>query len=119
MRTWAHARGADVVAECAGTAQARALSVAVARRRARVALAGIGEQPDPISLAQLAITAGVSLQGIAATPLQLFPDLIARVAEHNLPFDALITHRFALERAPEALDLMATGPCGKVILEVA
>jgi threonine dehydrogenase-like Zn-dependent dehydrogenase len=119
VRAWAHGRGADVVAECAGTAQARAFSVAVARRRGRVALAGIGEQPDPTSLAQLAIVAGVSLHGIAATPLKLFGPLLAQVAEHKLPFDALITPRFSLERAPEALDLMATGRCGKVILEVA
>jgi threonine dehydrogenase-like Zn-dependent dehydrogenase len=31
--------------------------------------------------------------------------------------DRIVTHRFPLEKAPEAYQLMADGQCGKVIIE--
>lgn len=117
IRAHSDGPGADVVAECAGTAKARATALRIARRRGRVAMAGLGDEPDSEPVIAAAIRHDLVIRGIAATPLRLLPSLIESAV--HLGFERLISHRFGLADAAAALDLMAGGRCGKVILDVA
>jgi len=119
VRRLCDGRGADVVAECAGTARARHTAMLIARRRGRVALSGIGEEPDLEAVTALAIRNDLLIRGIAATPALYFPLLIERAAAHALPFDSLVTHHFALPEAEAALSLMKGGNCCKILIDVA
>jgi threonine dehydrogenase-like Zn-dependent dehydrogenase len=119
VRRLCEGRGADVVAECAGTAGARLTALQIARRRGRVALSGIGEEPDLESVTALAIRNDLLIRGIAATPALYFPLLIERADRCNIPFHRLVTHHFALPEAGAALALMATGKCGKILIDMA
>ncbi|HZO92024.1 MAG TPA: alcohol dehydrogenase catalytic domain-containing protein [Chthonomonadaceae bacterium] len=119
VRRWSGGRGCEVVAECVGLAQTRHQALEMAATRGRVAFAGLGSEPLTLSADRFFIGGQIRLIGIAATPLRYFPALIQRTVEYNLPFERLITHRFALEQAEEAFAVMESGQSGKVLFEVA
>jgi L-iditol 2-dehydrogenase len=119
VRAWAGGKGCSVVAECVGRLETRLQSLQMAAVRGRVALAGLGDTPAPISIDQYFIGGQLHVMGIAATPMRYFPDLMAHTVTHRLPFESLITHHFPLTRAAEAFALMESGKSGKVVFDVA
>ncbi len=110
----------DVVLECAGTAAAQRLSIDLVGRRGSVGLSGLGREALSLDLgAALIDNCGARVIGIAATPIKYFHELLAITARCRLPFERLVTHRFPLERAQEAFELVESGRAGKVLFEVA
>lgn len=118
VRNWSGGRGADVVAECVGSARARHQALEMAAVRGRVAFAGLGSEELALSADRFFVGGQITVLGIAATPLRYFPDLIRIAAEKRLGFDRLITHRFPLSKAAEAYHVMESGDCGKVVFEI-
>jgi len=57
-----------------------------------------------------------TIYGSWVTSIWLMEELVERLVRWGLHPDKLITHRFPLEKAPEAYALMAKGQCGKVAI---
>ena len=55
--------------------------------------------------------------GSFVLPLYMYHDMARFVRDRKVPLDALVTHRFPIERAPEAFQLFDSGQTGKVIFE--
>jgi len=120
IRDWSGGKGCEVVAECVGKKTTRLQALEMASNRGKIAIAGLGDEKVPLNIFERIIgNGGLTLLGIAATPIVYMNKLVALTAEKNLAFSKLITHRFKLEQAIEALHLMAKGTCGKIIFEVA
>ncbi|UOQ55963.1 alcohol dehydrogenase catalytic domain-containing protein [Leucobacter allii] len=100
-------RLADVVIEIAGVAEAQQQAVRMTRRGGRTVLAGaIGSrvpvaflQDEDILLREVEIVASFLSAGG-------FTPAIGLLARAEYPFAELVSHRFPLERAAEALDLV-------------
>jgi L-iditol 2-dehydrogenase len=95
-------RGVDVVVEMAGTDDAIATAVACARPGARVALGGIP------SGARSSFPAAVARRkGLTFAMVRRMHDTYARAVElatSGIDLDALVSHRFPLERSAEAFE---------------
>ena len=59
----------------------------------------------------------MTLIGSFVLPIQMYFDMVRFVRDRKVPLDAMITHRFPLEKAPEAFTLFDSGKTGKVVLE--
>jgi threonine dehydrogenase-like Zn-dependent dehydrogenase len=55
-----------------------------------------------------------TIYGSWVTSVWLMENLVEQLVRWNMHPDALITHRFPLDKADEAYDLMDKGNCGKV-----
>jgi len=55
-----------------------------------------------------------TLYGSWVTNIWRMEELVERIVRWNIRPADLITHRFPLDKAPEAYALMASGKCGKV-----
>jgi len=99
-------RGADVVFETAGTVATTQSTVAIARRGAIIVWVGMG--PDdtfPIPVME-AICKEVDIRGIFRYA-NCYPPSIRLVESKSVNVKSMITHRFTLDHAPEALEFNA------------
>ena len=116
---WSSNRGFDVLAECVGIPATQEQCFTLAAQKATIAVAGInGQAPIPSVMERVMDKGGLTLVGIAATPIKYLRKMLKIASEKNLPFEQLITHRFQMDGYMEALDLMKQSKCGKVILEI-
>jgi threonine dehydrogenase-like Zn-dependent dehydrogenase len=58
----------------------------------------------------------VTIYGSWVTSIWLMEELVERIARWGIHPEELVTHRFTLDKAPEAYELMAGGKCGKVAI---
>ena len=120
IRNWSANKGCDVVAECVGKVKTQLQALEMAANRGKIAIAGLSKGNVPTNIFQRIIgSGGLTLIGIAATPITYMKKLVAQTAEKNLAFSDLITHNFKLEEAKQALTLMESGDCGKIIFDLA
>jgi threonine dehydrogenase-like Zn-dependent dehydrogenase len=105
--------GAERAVDCSANAEARATAIRATRKWGRIALIGEGgsvtlnPSPDMIHDQK-------AVYGSWVTSTWLMEELVERLVRWELHPEAIITHRFPLERADEAYALMASGRCGKV-----
>jgi len=117
---WSSGKGCQVVAECVGKAKTQQQSIEIAANRGKIAFAGLGDEPMEKNVFNRIIgNGGLTLIGIAATPIKYLLELITLTAEHNLRFDKIISHHFTMDKAAEALTIMESGTAGKIIFDVA
>jgi L-iditol 2-dehydrogenase len=93
--------GADCVIECAGTSETLAQAVEMARKGGHVSVIGIPLEPAALNVKKLVLEE-IDLHGVRAnrgTCEEVLPLLVSRRVDPR----PLITHRFPLERFPEAL----------------
>jgi threonine dehydrogenase-like Zn-dependent dehydrogenase len=106
-------RGAERVFDCSGNDAGRAASIRAGRQWGKIAFVGEGgtvnfnPSPDIIHPQK-------TIYGSWVTSIWLMENLVEELVRWNLHPDALVTHRFPLEKADEAYQLMAGGNCGKV-----
>ena len=105
--------GADVVIEAAGAAQATTAAIACVRRRGTVALLGRMEADYLVPAATLesVLRKEVRLQGVWGFDHWHFPHsdwalACEALAEDRIAATPLVTHRVALERVAEAIEMM-------------
>ncbi|HZZ00027.1 MAG TPA: NAD(P)-dependent alcohol dehydrogenase [Candidatus Baltobacteraceae bacterium] len=95
---------ADVVFDCAGSAKTAAMAVHLAERGGKVTMIGLPPEdnfPYPLVAAMAKEIDIVTVFRYA----NVYPSSIALVAQGRVDVKALVTHRFSLERAEEALVL--------------
>jgi len=105
--------GVERAVDCSANAEARATAIRATRKWGKMVMIGEGgtvtlnPSPDIIHDQK-------TIYGSWVTSTWLMEELVERLVRWNLHPEEIITHRFALELAPEAYSLMASGRCGKV-----
>ncbi len=119
VRQWTRGYGADVVLECAGVPQAVAEGWELCRDGGKYLVLGHYCDAGPIQLNPHTITRKqLQLFGSWSSEPRHMQAAIEFLARHpeDFPFAAMVTHRFGLERANEALQLVARWETGKCVL---
>lgn len=105
--------GVERAIDCSAHPDARATAIRAARKWGKVVMVGEGgsvafnPSPDIIHDQK-------AIYGSWVTSTWLMEELVERLVRWNLHPESIITHRFPLEQAGKAYELMATGRCGKV-----
>ncbi|EIN08313.1 GroES-like protein [Punctularia strigosozonata HHB-11173 SS5] len=111
--------GFDVVFECTGAEPCIQMAVHAAATGGKVMLVGMGARTVTLPIAAAA-TREVDIRG-SFRYANTYPTALALLASGKLAnVDKLVTHRFALERTPEAFELLARGKdeSGRMVLKI-
>jgi threonine dehydrogenase-like Zn-dependent dehydrogenase len=107
-------RGADGILECSGSAAARTQTAEAAAKRGHIVIVGAGAREVTVEERKI-LSKELTIQGNAVFPMRAYFEAIEFLRSHPLPLDDMVTHRFAIEQAPEAFALFDTGNTGKVV----
>jgi alcohol dehydrogenase len=107
------ARRADVVVEATGRAHGLARAIELCRPRARLVLKSTVAEPEPIDLAPVVVG---EIQ-IIGSRCGRFEAGLAGAVEHGFPVERLISARYPLERAEDAVARAAEPGVLKVLVE--
>jgi L-iditol 2-dehydrogenase len=108
--------GVDVAFEMAGTSEAVQLAMAMVRPGGRVVLGGIPSDDRTTFQASVARRKGLTIAMVRRMN-EVYPRAINLAAEQRVDLTRLVTHRFPLEKAPEAFAVAAQRIGLKVIIE--
>ncbi len=106
-------QGVERAIDCSANAEARATAIRATRKWGKIVMVGEGgtvtfnPSPDIIHDQK-------TIYGSWVTSTWLMEELVERLVRWNLHPEDIVTHRFPLEKADEAYQLMASGRCGKV-----
>jgi len=109
----------DVAFECSGDDDALDTAVHAVVASGRVLLIGIPGMDRSMFPASVARRKEVTLQSVQRMEAADMPRAIALVASGAVRFDGLVSHRFDLEDAPAAFELLATRNGLKILVEQA
>lgn len=111
--------GAECSFETSGSAQAQKNIIESSAHFGRVAVSGnlgIYDTGVGVNLSRL-ISREIEVFGSYVISLSETHELMAFMADRNVSFDSLVTHRFPLEKAKEAFEIFDGNNTGKVIFE--
>jgi threonine 3-dehydrogenase len=112
-------QGVDVVLEMSGAPSAIQQAMRLARPGGRVSLMGIPSKPVTLNIAEDVIFKGLTVHGVVGRRLyNTWYTMKSLLATGKLDVAPILTHRLPLERFDEGMELMRSGQCGKVVLEV-
>ena len=105
--------GVEKAFDCSGSNEGRQLAIRATRKWGKVALVGEGGnvefQPSPDIIHEQ-----ISIHGSWVTSIWMMEELVERLSRWNLHPEELVTHRYTLDKAGEAYELMSGGKSGKV-----
>jgi threonine dehydrogenase-like Zn-dependent dehydrogenase len=107
--------GVERAIDCSANAEARATAIRATRKWGKIVMIGEGgtvtfnPSPDIIHDQK-------TIHGSWVTSIWLMEELVERLVRWELHPEEIITHRFQLEEAGRAYELMASGHCGKVAI---
>ncbi len=111
--------GADIVCEMSGHPAAVAQAFKAVRLGGRVQLLGLPKGAVPLNLSNDVIFKGVTVYGVIGRRMyETWHQMRTFLTSGRLDPTPIITHRFPLERIDDALEAIASGAAGKVILEI-
>jgi threonine 3-dehydrogenase len=112
--------GVDVVLEMSGVPAAIHQAFELVRVGGRVQMLGIPAKPMEVNFATEVIFKGITVYGVVGRRMYETWHQMTRFLRSGL-FDPtpVITHRFPLENADEAIRAIKSGEAGKVIFEIA
>jgi threonine 3-dehydrogenase len=112
--------GVDVVLEMSGVATAIKQALALVRVGGRVQMLGLPTKEIPIDFAREIIFKGLTIYGVVGRRMYNTWHQLTRLLRSG-EFDPtpVITHRFSLEQADDAIAAIRSGDAGKVIFEIA
>jgi len=112
--------GVDVVLEMSGVAPAIHQAFDLVRVGGRVQMLGIPAKPMEVNFATEVIFKGITIYGVVGRRMYDTWHKMTRFLRSGI-FDPtpVITHRFPLEAADEAIRAIKSGEAGKVIFEIA
>ena len=116
VRDLTQGEGADLSFETSGSAAGQNGAVDCLRVGGKAVFVGFGGSGKTIDPTQI-IERELTLMGSYVNPIYMYWDVIRFIVAKELPLDKMVTHRFAIEEAPEAFRLFDQGKTGKVILE--
>lgn len=108
--------GYDIGLEMSGSPAALTSMLAVMNNGGRVALLGIPSEAVPIDVNQI-IFRGLTLKGIYGREMFETWYRMGTMLQSGLDISPVITHRFPADRFAQALEVVRSGDCGKVVLD--
>ena len=108
--------GTGLAFEASGSPEGREQIVLSLRRGGKAVFCGAGNA-DKVINPGLLIGKQLSLMGSFVLPLWMAWEAVEFVAAHKIPFETLVTHRFSIDKAPEAYRTFDKGNTGKVVFE--
>lgn len=106
-------KGVEKSADCSGNDQARQTCIRSTRKWGKIVFIGEGGtcsfNPSPDIIHEQK-----TIYGSWVTNIWRMEELVERIVRWGIHPEDLVTHRFPLEKASEAYELMAKGKCGKV-----
>ena len=106
-------KGVEKSADCSGNDQARQTCIRSTRKWGKIVFIGEGGtcsfNPSPDIIHEQK-----TIYGSWVTNIWRMEELVERIVRWGIHPEDLVTHRFTLEKASEAYELMAEGQCGKV-----
>ena len=110
--------GVDVVLEMSGHPDSIRAALVVVRNGGRVSLVGKQERPVTLDLSEQVISKGVTIQGIAGRRMYgSWYQTRALLTSGRINLTPLLTHRLPIAEFEQAMAIMASGQCGKILLE--
>ena len=111
--------GADVVIEIAGAESAVQSAVKSVRLGGQVVLMGIPNAPVSIDLARDVVFRAVTLTGVTGRRIWgTWYRMAGLFQSGNLDISPIITHHLPFDQYEQGFELMRSGQCGKVVLEL-
>jgi threonine 3-dehydrogenase len=112
--------GVDVVLEMSGVPSAIHQAFALVRVGGHVQMLGIPSKPIEVDFATEVIFKGITVYGVVGRRMyQTWHQMTRFLRSCNFDPTPVITHRFPLDDADEAIRAIKTGEAGKVIFEIA
>lgn len=106
-------QGCEKTVECSGNNKARLTAIQAARKWGKICFIGEGGtvdfQPSPDIIHDQK-----TIYGSWVTNTWRMEELVERLVRWGIHPEDLVTHRFSLDQADKAYELMASGKCGKV-----
>jgi threonine dehydrogenase-like Zn-dependent dehydrogenase len=113
IRSLTNGNGVERAFDASASGKGRETAIRAARQWGKIAFVGeggaVGFNPSPDI-----IHPQKTIYGSWVTSIWLMENLVEELVRWDLHPETLITHRFSLEKAGEAYQLMAEGNCGKV-----
>jgi threonine dehydrogenase-like Zn-dependent dehydrogenase len=108
-------RGCEASIDCSGSGAARVMALENTRTWGRCAFVGEGGQIT-FAVSELLIHKQISLYGSWVTSLRHMEDLLEHLVRWQLHPEAIVTHRYPLDKADEAYRVADRGAGGKVCI---
>jgi len=109
--------GFDVVLEMSGHPQGIADAFKMARAGGRVSVLGLPKSAVTLDLANDIVLKGLVVQGIHGRRMfETWYQMTRLIQSGRVDLSPLVTHRMKFEEIDRAMEVMASGRCGKVIL---
>lgn len=111
--------GVDIVFEMSGAKSAFLEGIASLKRGGYFNAFGIPKEKIAVEWAQDVIFKGITINGVSGRKLWHSWDALKKFLDSGrLDFSPMITHEFPLEKINQAMKLMQSGKCGKIILKI-
>ena len=112
--------GVDVVLEMSGVPSAIHQAFALVRPAGRVQMLGVPAKPMQFDFATELVFKGVTVYGVTGRRMyETWIQMTRFLRSHEFDPTPVITHRFPLECADDAIHAIKSGEAGKVIFEIA
>jgi threonine dehydrogenase-like Zn-dependent dehydrogenase len=108
-RDWAGPAGPPVAFDATGAAAATAAMVGMVASAGRCVQVGMSDEVAPVRVGALT-EKELDLLGVSCCGEQEFADAVAVVERNAAPLARLVSHRFGLDRAPEAIRFAISNP---------
>jgi len=109
--------GFDVVLEMSGHPKGINDSFKMVRAGGRISLLGLPKAPVQLDLADDVVLRGIVVQGIHGRRMfETWYQMTRLIQSGRIDLSPLITHQMKFEEVDRAMEVMASGMCGKVLL---
>jgi len=112
-------RGADLVVEASGSRAAAVEGLGLLRHGGALSLVGFGTPVGDIEIApfESVVRKNARIQGVWVSDLRHTLRALSLVRQHRVAFAKLVTHRYPLQKATEALEIVHRRQGMKIVLE--
>ena len=108
----------DCALEMSGAPSAIAAATRLTRPGGWISLLGIGDAATTLDLSRDVVMKGLTLYGVTGRRMfSTWEQTSAYLTDNRIDVSPLLTHRLPLDGVDEAIALMRSGQCGKVVLK--
>lgn len=108
----------DCALEMSGAPPAVAAATRLVRPGGWISLLGIGDAPSTLDLSRDVVMKGLTLYGVTGRRMfSTWEQTSAYLTDNRIDVSPLLTHRLPLSGVDDAIALMRSGQCGKVVLQ--
>ncbi len=110
-------RGPDVIGEFSGNKYAIEQAFKYCKSGGKISLLGLPTKDIEIDLANLIVFKGITVYGVVGRKIYDTWFKVKELVDNNLlDFEKIITHVMPMSKFQEAMDIMASGNSGKIVL---